>query len=146
MNEIPMKQLRLCSVCNKFDVRALLIKSEAQGPPKSGNAAQVASFTDVHASVPRFFAHQPNLTTLRCSSDDCDLCSSIWQQYCKIAQPFELTDDALASGLGSQQIFLGSTQWGRSLHGLPSVAAFQYGPRGETRTLAWFEVYASRGL
>lgn len=138
--------VRLCETCRGLDVRALLIASEAQKPPKSGDSRHLAALTDLHAGVSRFYAQYDSLTSLRESSVNCDLCCCIWQQYSAAAHPLELTTDALDSGLGSQQIYLEATQWDRSLHGLPHIVACQYGPRGETRNLAWFEPYAERGV
>ena len=135
----------LCDICTKFDVRALLLKSEStcfQGC--QGNVA-AARYEDFHPSLPRFFKHHPTLASLQASAVYCTLCDAIWKTYSKTALPDELTPERLSSGIGTNQIYLGSTPWDNGLHALPHVAAFQHGDRDVTRTLAWFEVCGLRG-
>lgn len=136
----------LCRFCSKIDIRRLLVEAKAQGPPASGSPDQVFAYDSIHAAVPKFFAHHPNLVSLRDSARDCDLCSSIWDQYTQNAHPFEYTEDALNQGLSAESIWIGAEQWVEELQGVPTIAAVQYGPRGTARRLAWFEAFAQRGL
>ena len=141
MNLSPPVCPRLCTVCQKFDVRALLLAAEAQGPDHYDRGTQ----KKIHAGLPRYFRQHRSLLVLKQSSSHCDLCSALWTFYSKIAQPEELTEESLRSSLGAEQIHLGTTSWDDALHSRPHLAVFQHGANGTTRTLAWFEVCANRG-
>ncbi|KAF2475926.1 HET-domain-containing protein [Lindgomyces ingoldianus] len=120
--------MKLCSVCSRIDVRALLLAAEAKTE-----------------GIPRFFQHLPDLPSLKASASRCDPCNSIWRSYCYNADPRHLTTDGLKAGPGMEQIWIGTTPYHPALHSLPFVAAFQYTNGGQQRTLAHFEVCAHRG-
>ncbi|OCL02546.1 HET-domain-containing protein [Glonium stellatum] len=146
--------MRLCSICSHFDVRSLLLAAQAQHPLGSRDRSQDferqenlahAGYRSFRRGLPRFFKQHADLSSLKLAASECDLCAAIWKQYSESAQPQELTAESLSSGLGKEQIYIGTTPWDRDLHALPHVAAFQHGDRGIIRTLAWFEACAPRG-
>lgn len=136
---------RLCSHCQIFDVRAMLLAAE-RSPRKGMTFTNAdAHSNNVRSGLPQFFEQQPNLLALKHGAHECDLCNAIWSSYAKAAQPFELTDEAVTSGLGSEPIFFGTTPWDKDMHALPHLVASQHGERDVVRSLAWLEVIAKRG-
>lgn len=144
--------MRLCDICSEFDVGALL--SAAEAAPSRPNTNRVGNLVSsekgvVREGITQFFKHQPNLTCLRASSEDCDLCAAIWQQYQAQRSALELTDAVLAQGLGNEQLYLGTQQWDTGLNSVPHLIAVQQGrPSRITRRreLACFEVCIPHGM
>ena len=146
MEHVPRIESNLCEACRDFDVRSLLLASQAQGPPPEQwiNDTRTQNL-DLHSALPRFYSHLPNLTSLKRSSERCELCAAIWQQHSRRAQPWELMEEALETGAGLLPIFFGATHWDSLLHGAPSISVSQINPEGDARVLAWFDVFADRG-
>ena len=136
---------QLCAICQEFDVRALLLAAEQEAASQDETTWNRLNYQSVRFGLLRYFKHQPNLLALRDSAHDCDLCNAIWRFYSSTAQAQELTDEALSSGTGQQQVWLSTTAWDATLYGMPYLAAYQHGEHSATRTLAWFGVCAERG-
>ena len=130
---------KLCEACQRFDVRSLLIASQAIGPP-----APVAKQREVHDAIPNFYAHLPNLSSLNESRKGCNLCAGIWQQFSERAQPWELEPEALEKDAALLPIFFGATLWDRLLNGSPTISVSQIGLNGKARSLAAFDAFADR--
>lgn len=135
----------LCTTCKTFDVQALLVAAENASQETDPDTGPQHGWSNYRAGIPRFFQQHTSLTSLKASAPSCEFCASIWQSYVRTASPAELTDDGLMYGLGSETIWIGTTPWDTSLMALPQLAAFQYGEKGVTRTLGWFEVCVERG-
>ncbi|KAI1778787.1 HET-domain-containing protein [Hypoxylon cercidicola] len=135
----------LCSICVNFDVRKLLLETEAQQPKSFNDPSAPDTLECLRPPIPYFFEQHPNLLSLRSSAHQCHLCRCIWYSYARNAHPSELTDEALREITNARQIFIGTLAWDVTLNGLPHVAVIQDGGRGAIRTLASFEVCALRG-
>lgn len=144
------QQQSLCAVCQSFDVQTLLLTAASSdgivtntGPQKPSKAGTV------HAAVPTFFTHQPNLTSLKDASESCSLCLAIWKDYCRQREPSELTALALTQGLGGEQIYIGTPDWDASINAVPSVVVRQQSLNAagqRSRQIACFEVCAEYGV
>jgi hypothetical protein len=137
------QQRNLCTVCQGLDLQCLLLAAESSmlSPSSPSNLRTVVD----HASVPTFYQHQPNLSSLKLASESCDLCSAIWREYSRQRASSELTDAAIAQGLGNEQIYIGTSRWDTSISAVPNVLVHQ-GSSSSTaqrsRQLACFEVCA----
>lgn len=143
--------MQLCILCSNFDVRDLLLKATAQVLEDHSlvynNGTYIRGSRSIRPGIQRYFAHQPGLLALRGSADTCELCAAIWKSHERSSQAHELRDDVLASGVGAQQLWIGTNQWDTALHSLPHVVVSQFEDeaRGFGRKIAWFEVCAERG-
>lgn len=137
----------LCNVCESFDIQALytlaakLIENSKPEPPTRNRAFPL------YRGFPRFFNHHPGLASLLAASEDgCNLCSYIWQQVSRSLPPEARTarvSDVLRDY--ETQIFLGLSDWSPEAEGFPYLDVTQELPRGATRKLATFDVFAERG-
>lgn len=136
---------KLCSICVTFDVRKLLLAAEAQ-PPGNYNVPDAAdSLECLRPALYQFSKQHPSLSSLRSSAGECDFCRSIWKGYAGTGDPAERTNESMDHGMSSQQIWIGTTAWDATLHGLPQIAITRHGEKGAIRFLASFEVCALRG-
>ena len=150
--DMSSRRSRLCAICQEFDVQALLLAAEAA--PSSPNTNRVGSLLSVKPGVirdaiPKYFTHQPSLTSLKISSKICDLCSAIWKDYARQRRSSELTGAALTSGLASEQIYTGTLDWDTGASAVPNVVVSQYSSSSAictNRQLACFEVCAVYGM
>lgn len=144
------QQQNLCAVCQAFNVQQLLLTAASPdgvvlktGPQKPSKAGTV------HAAVPTFFPHQPNLTSLKNASESCGLCLAIWKDYSRQRGPSELTALALTQGLGGEQIYVGTPDWDASINAVPSVVVRQQSLNAavqRSKQIACFEVCAEYGV
>ena len=137
--------VRLCSICQNFDVRSLLIKAEEEGLGRYESAWDKISQWNVQNKPEHFFRYHPKLSSLKLSAEDCDLCNVVWETFSISANPLQLTEPDLRSGLEKQQIYIGCTPVGTTWHRLSQVVVFQHGQNEVCRTFAWLDVYADRG-
>lgn len=141
------QQQNLCAICQKLDIQKLLLAAASSNCERPKGRSFIKTST-VHAALPAFFPHQPDLAHLKRASDSCALCSAIWRDFCRQREASELTETALARGLGKEQVFVGTTDWDTSINALPTVAvrqqSFNDGVQRH-RQLACFEVCADYG-
>lgn len=134
----------LCAVCQNLDIQALLLAAE---PHASRPNSRTVSFSPkkaaVHATVPEFFQHHPNLASLKLAAKSCDLCSAIWKDCSRQRASSELTDAALEQGLSTEQIYIGALAWDTNVSAVPNVVVHQRGSSSvasRSRWIACFEV------
>lgn len=150
MSEAP-SPARYCDVCKGFNVRALLLSAEAAPRKANTNRAgqqNSANTGVIRQAIPDLFKHHADLTTLQNQAATCNLCSSIWREYCRSRQPAELTETALNKGVGKEQIYIGTTDWDTGLSSVPTIAVIQRSPPPNNiqRQLACFEVCVEDGI
>lgn len=147
---MPRQKQSLCDICQGFDVQSILLAAESSvSDPRSRQAASSPRRIIDHAAVPAFYQHQPNLTSLKLASESCDLCSAIWQDYSRQRASSELTEAAIAQGLGNEQIYIGTLAWDTSVSAVPNVVVHQRSSTASTersRQLACFEVCADYSM
>jgi hypothetical protein len=135
----------LCSVCIDFDIRKLLLAAEAQPPGTINDPDAPGTYERLRPALFQFFKQHPNISSLRSSTGECDLCRSIWRAYAATAQPAELSDEAMGQGLSTRQIWIGTMAWDATVNGLPHVVVTQHGQKGAMRVLTSFEACVWRG-
>lgn len=101
--------MSLCNVCQKVDVRALLLKS-----------VQTRSHQGWHRPIKKAFQHHQSVVALRTSAQGgCSLCSVIWQS-CLNGSEFRNEDRTTADLILSTDykgpIFLGTDGWWEGPH------------------------------
>jgi hypothetical protein len=111
-----MAQGRLCIVCQKFDVRTLLLAAEAapiQADIDPFGLTRSAKRAPVYDAQTHFFQQHANLAMLKVSAGHCDLCEAIWAQFirdCKDTELSKLDEAFLAQGLGKEPIYIGTLE------------------------------------
>lgn len=139
---------RLCIVCARLDIRALLLASASI--PESED---VTIWDRVHArtiqeSPELFFRQHANLLDLKVNSEQCALCSSIWALFRRKAGGSKrLSDQALRSDprFGASPVYITCTPANNLWQKFAQVVAFQKDDNDSTRLLCSFDPFAERG-
>ena len=135
----------LCSVCQQFNIRALLSQCLVR-ETSSKPALAIHGIYPEYQGLPRFFQQQVGLLALRASADGgCSLCSLIWREWSHDKPAEYIQREYLDAGQSEEPIFLGVSNWAPAAHGMPFLTATQFLDKGRERRLGIFEVYAERG-
>ncbi|KAI0193126.1 HET-domain-containing protein [Astrocystis sublimbata] len=132
----------LCSICDTFDIRELLVQTQSQ--PTRPFFAYGQPSGQWRLGIPDFKPHHKDLLSLRSSARHCDLCRCLWEA-CKLEHQKNLnpahtwTDATLGAGTYAEQIFVGTDSWGTGRRDTPLLTV-----RQNYRDLARLEVCALR--
>lgn len=138
--------MSLCDVCQRFDIRELLLKSEAQKTEATGMLGRTrVDPDDFRPSIPHFYKHLDSIVPLKNSSEaGCALCGLFWLTWFKTLNKPDFTDEWLDRTFEGQ-LYLGSSSWTTSGQGFPYITLIQQSSSGASRTLGSFEAFANRG-
>jgi hypothetical protein len=138
--------MELCSLCQGFDIRALLLKSAAQVTRPSGiTDRNLIDAEDYRPPIPYFYKHHNSIVVLKNSSEQgCSLCNLILCTWIKTLNKADFTDEWLDANFRGS-LYIGSSGWTTSREGLPYVTVTQQPSSGGSRTLCSFDAFAKRG-
>lgn len=138
--------MELCSLCQKFDIRELLLQSAAQKPNATGMTDRnYVDANDFRAAMPNFFKQHEGVIALKRSAEQgCKLCSLFWRTWIKTLNKDDPTQEFLEKYFQGQ-LYIGCSSWMTSRQGIPYVTFSQQGSAGNIRTLCSFEAFADRG-
>lgn len=138
--------VQLCDVCQAFDVRQLLLLSEAQEPTwlKTTLAGIYDEDLQWKAGLPDFFTHHKSYAALEISSKlGCPLCNIIYERWPKSSKKSIAVDKAIDdAGLG--QLFIGTSRCNISKGEIPVITVTQRPAGNSPRTLCTFDVCSER--
>lgn len=140
----------LCERCRGFDVRALFVAAAAASFRSPDLLYHHGAISDQREGIYQFYELHPNLTALKVSAEECELCSAICKQYIRLRQDAELTADELKSDVSLGPIHLGIDDWEAGRSRAPHVIVSQYssadpGKATAGRRLAYFDVCSTPG-
>ena len=138
--------MNLCEVCRGFDIRGLLLASEAQAPQATGALGRtLVDADDFRPPLPQFYKHHESIVALKQSSEKgCNLCRLFWLTWVKTLTKTDYTEEWLDKTLPGQ-IYIGCSSWTTSGQGFPYITVNQQSSVGASRTLCSFEAFADRG-
>lgn len=138
--------MSLCDTCQRFDIRELLRKSEAQKTGATGALSRTQVDTDdFRPPIPHFYKHLESVIALKKSSEaGCTLCGLFWLTWVKTLNKPDFTDEWL-DRIFEGQLYIGSSSWTTSGQGFPYITLNQQSSSGASRTLGSFEAFADRG-
>ena len=138
--------MSLCNTCQSFDIRALLLASEAQKPEASGALSRTqVDAQDFRSPLPKFYKHHGSVVALKRSSENgCSLCEFFWLTWSKTLTKPDFTEEWLDATFQGD-LYLGCSSWTTSGQGFPYITLNQHASSGASRTLCSFEPFADRG-
>lgn len=136
---------KLCSVCEDFDVHALLVAANSQKPAGFNDPSSPSTYESLRPALYQFFKQHDSLASLQSQVDYCDLCQAIFDGYQRMNPPAAINETTTNQGLGRGPIWIGTTAWDATLHCWPHIVATQFGENDSMRILASFEACALRG-
>ncbi|KAG9238443.1 heterokaryon incompatibility protein-domain-containing protein [Amylocarpus encephaloides] len=157
MSLVTIMSITLCEICQRFDVRQLLLESAKQKTvPKrsalSGNLVDVDSkffskfystFVDWRAGLPDFYPHQPSLKGLEASAGEgCNLCTLIWNTWSANPVAGSPADKWLDEN-GQGQLYIGTSESNTTNLDHPNIMITQRPSDSSPRTLCSFEAYTT---
>jgi hypothetical protein len=138
--------MNLCDLCQRFDIRALLLESATQKLEATGNTNR--NYVDAHdyrPPIPHFYPHHKSIVALKRSAEqDCKLCDLFWRTWLTTLSKTDFTEEWL-DRMFQGQIYIGCSGWSASRQGVPYVTLTQLQSAGGGRTLCSFEAFADRG-
>jgi hypothetical protein len=136
-----------CDLCQRFDIRELLLQSATQIPGATGNTDR--NYVDAYDYRPpmrHFYKHQKSIVALKRSAEHgCNLCNLFWLTWVKTVNKKDFTEDWL-DRIFQGQLYIGCSSWTTSRQGFPYVTLTQQPPAGNSRLLCSFEAFADRGM
>ena len=118
----------LCDLSAGFDIRDLLLLSEAQeAKPITIALGNVRAYP----AMPDYYKHHHGSSALRESSfNGCNLCTFFWQDRENSYAPNSPGDTAMGTELVEEQICIGPSSWTGSRQRLPYMTIVQLGTHG----------------
>ncbi|KAF4627985.1 hypothetical protein G7Y89_g10167 [Cudoniella acicularis] len=137
--------MKLCNLCDGFDVRALLLSSLAQRSEATGNTNRnFVDAEDLRPAIPHFYPHYKTIVGLKNSAEEgCRLCELFWKSWLATLPKTDFTEEWLECTFEGQ-VYIGCSMWSTSRQGVPYVTISQKTLDGRNRTLCSFEAFVER--